>query len=244
MAAGKGKRMKNPGMAKVMYELNGKPMIEYVALTATALKPERILLVVGWQKQSVIDYIAQIFPDTIFVEQNEQLGTGHAVLQTKSKLEDFNGDVLVLSGDVPALKEQTASALVGYHRTSEASATILTAELDDPFGYGRIIRNDDGSVKRIVEEKDATEKERAIKEINSGIYVFDKMKLFEALEHITPNNAQGEYYLTDVFEMFWKKQWKVSAVKAVDSFEVIGINTADQLEFVRTKALEEHAKQV
>ena len=236
--------MKNPDMAKVMYELNGKPMIEYVVRTATTLKPERILLVVGWQKQSAIDYITKIFPDTIFIEQNQQLGTGHAVLQTKSKLEDFNGDVLILSGDVPALKEQTASALVGYHRTSDAPATTLTAELDDPFGYGRIIRNDDGSVKRIVEEKDATEAERAIKEINSGIYVFDRMKLFESLEHITPSNAQGEYYLTDVFEMFWKNQWKVSAVKAIDSFEVMGINTAEQLEFVKTKVLAEQSQQV
>lgn len=223
----------NPGMAKVMYEVNGKPLVDYVVRLAGTLQPSKTVLVVGWQKQSVIDYVSQKNNAVAFAEQNEQLGTGHAVLQTKPALSDFDGDVLILSGDVPVLTEKTTKALVGYHRTTEAIATILSADFDDPSGYGRIVRHKDGSVKKIVEDKDASREELAIKEINSGIYVFNKQKLFESLELVRPNNAQGEYYLTDVFESFWKNKWRVSAVKALDPLEVVGINTGEQLESVR-----------
>jgi len=177
-----------------------------------------------------MDHIAKVYPGVEFVEQKDQLGTGHAVLQTAETLKEFEGDVLVLSGDVPLLSEKTARALVGYHRQSDAVATILTAEVADPIGYGRIVHNPDGSVKRIVEHKDASKKELAITEINSGIYVFEKQKLFGCLAQLTPNNVQGEYYLTDVFEMFWKNKWRVSAVKAIDAIEVMGINDLEQLE--------------
>jgi UDP-N-acetylglucosamine diphosphorylase/glucosamine-1-phosphate N-acetyltransferase len=234
LAAGKGTRMKNPDMAKVMYDLNGKPMVEYVVDLAVRLQAVRKILVVGWQKQTVIDHISQVDPSVEFIEQNDQLGTGHAVQQTADALKEFEGDVLVLSGDVPLLTEKTTRALIGYHRASEAVATILTAELTDPSGYGRIVRNQDGSVKKIVEHKDANKKEIAINEINSGIYLFDRKKLFECLAQLKPNNAQGEYYLTDVFEMFWKNKWRVSAVKAIDSVEVMGINDLDQLATART----------
>ena len=233
LAAGKGKRMNNPEMAKVMYEIHGKPMIDYVVQLTKKVQCVRTLLVVGWQKQSIIDYISGSYSNIEFVEQVQQLGTGHAVLQTKAALEKFDGDVLVLSGDVPLLSEKTVSALVGYHRSSEATATILSAEFDDPSGYGRIIRHKDGSVKRIVEDKDAAREELAVKEINSGIYVFNKQKLYDSLDLLKPNNAQGEYYLTDVFEFFWKNNWRVSAVKAIDPLEVRGINTAEQLESAR-----------
>jgi UDP-N-acetylglucosamine pyrophosphorylase len=233
LAAGKGTRMNNPGMAKVMYDINGKPIVEYVVELAIRLQTHRTLIVVGWQKQTVIDNISKVHPQVEFVEQVEQLGTGHAVLQAASALADFEGDVLILSGDVPLLTEKTARALIGYHRASEAVATILTADLDDPSGYGRIVHNEDGSVRKIIEHKDASKKELAIQEINSGIYVFDKMKLFEQLAHLEPNNAQGEYYLTDVFEIFWKNKWRVSAVKAIDAVEVMGINDLDQLELAR-----------
>ncbi len=233
MAAGKGTRMKNPDMAKVMYEIEEKPMVHYVVDLAVKIQSQRTLLIVGWQKQSVIDYIKTAFPQVEFVEQNEQRGTGHAVMQTTESLKDFTGDVLVLSGDVPLLIEKTARALLGYHKTSAASATILTADLDDPTGYGRVVRNDDDSVKKIVEHKDASKQELKIKEINSGIYCFDSQKLFETLTALTPNNAQGEYYLTDVFETFWKNKWRVSAVKAIDPVEVMGINDLDQLNIAR-----------
>jgi len=232
LAAGKGTRMKNPELAKVMYEINDKPMVEYVVDLAASLQATRTLVVVGWQKDLVIKHFGKM-PNVEFVEQSQQLGTGHAVLQTMEPFKDFEGDLLVLSGDVPLLTEKTAKALIGYHRTSGAVATILTAEVTDPSGYGRIVRNDDGSVKKIVEHKDASKKELAITEINSGIYVFDKQKLFESLIQLKPNNSQGEYYPTDVFEIFWKNQWRVSAVKAIDAVEVMGINDLEQLEAAR-----------
>jgi UDP-N-acetylglucosamine pyrophosphorylase len=233
LAAGKGTRMNNPDMAKVMYEVNKKPMIQYVVELAKTLQANRTLLIVGWQRDSVINHFVNHQPPLEFVDQKEQLGTGHALMQTEDALKDFEGDLLVLSGDVPLLTEQTVKALIGYHRTSSAVATILTAELDDPTGYGRIIRNADESVNKIVEHKDASKKESAIKEINSGIYIFDKQKVFESLKHITPNNAQGEFYLTDVFEFFWKNKLRVSAVKAIDPVEVMGINNLTQLEEAR-----------
>jgi UDP-N-acetylglucosamine diphosphorylase/glucosamine-1-phosphate N-acetyltransferase len=233
LAAGKGTRMKNHDMAKVMYEIDGKPMVKYVVDLAVTMQALRTILIVGWKKESVIEYIASVNPQVECIEQKKQLGTGHAVLQTADALKEFDGDVLVLSGDVPLLTEKTTKALIGYHRTSDAVATILTADIDDPAGYGRIIHNNDGSVKKIVEHKDASKKELTIKEINSGIYVFEREKLFECLSQLTPNNVQGEYYLTDVFELFWKNKWKVSAVKAIDAIEVMGINDLDQLENAR-----------
>ena len=234
LAAGKGTRMNNPEVAKVMYEIESKPMVEYVADLASKLGASRILIVVGWQKQMVIDHFAKLSYKIEFIEQIKQLGTGHAIQQTIDPLKDFEGDILVLSGDAPLLTEKTAKALIGYHYSSDAVATILTADLNDPTGYGRIVHNTNGSVKKIVEHKDATPKERAIQEINSGIYIFDKAKLFECLPNLKPNNVQKEYYLTDVFEMFWKNEWLVSAVKALDPIEVGGINDASQLEEART----------
>jgi UDP-N-acetylglucosamine diphosphorylase/glucosamine-1-phosphate N-acetyltransferase len=233
LAAGKGTRMNNPDMAKVMYDVNKKPMIQYVVELAYTLQAHRILVIVGWRKDSVIEHFAAIGKKVEFIEQKEQLGTGHALLQTAEALKDFDGELIVLSGDVPLLTEKTVKALVGYHRTSEAVATILTADLPDPSGYGRIVHNVDGSVKRIVEHKDASPKELSICEINSGIYVFNKQKVLECLKTLAPNNAQGEYYLTDVFESFWKNNWRVSAVKAIDANEVMGVNDAAQLEEAR-----------
>jgi len=233
LGAGKGTRMKDPAMAKVMYELQGKPMVEFVVDLATRLQADRTLLIVGWQKEAIIEHISKLNPQVEFIDQKEQLGTGHAVQQARAALEGFDGDMLVLSGDVPLLSEKTVRALIGYHRTTEAVATILTAELDEPSGYGRVIRNEDGSVEKIVEQKDATKKELLVTEINSGIYMFQKEKLFECLDQLEPNNAQGEYYLTDVFEIFRKKHLRVSAVKAIDAIEVIGINDREQLESAR-----------
>ncbi len=233
LAAGKGTRMNTPNIAKVMYGVNGKPMVEYVVELASKMQADRILVVVGWQKQSVIDHLSKLNLNVEFVDQQEQLGTGHAVLQAETVLKEFSGDVLVLSGDVPLLTLQTVQALVGYHHLNDAAASILTAEMNDPSGYGRIIRNKEGFVQRIVEHKDATMEEKSTKEINTGIYVFTKEKLFEALRKITTNNAQGEYYLTDVFEYFWKNQWRVSAVKSIDAVEVMGINNIMQLDAAR-----------
>ena len=154
-------------------------------------------------------------------------------MQSEAALKAFSGSVLVLSGDVPLLTKSTMQRLLHHHFETGAVATILTSNMSDPTGYGRIIRNSDGSVKRIVEHRDASEEERNVREINSGIYVFEKEKLFDGLGHIAPNNARKEYYLTDVFEYFWKHQWTVSALVAEEEHEIHGINTVEQLDRAR-----------
>ena len=234
MAAGKGTRMKDPSKAKVMYEILGKPMVHYVVDLAYNLKADNVIVIVGYKREAVIDYISKSYPKIEIAVQAEQLGTGHAVMQTETALKGFSGDVIVLSGDVPLLTAKSMQQLIDHHFKTQASATILTAQIDDPTGYGRIIRNDDGSVKKIVEHKDAAEVERQVKEINSGIYIFDKQKLFTGLQQITPHNVQKEYYLTDVFEYFWKNRWRVSALKAADVDEIRGINTLEQLKEAET----------
>jgi len=234
MAAGKGTRMNNPAMAKVMYTIANKPMVEHVVGLAQSLHAARIVVIVGWQKDTVIDHLRQRGKNVVCVEQNPQLGTGHAIMQAEKPLEGFFGDVLVLSGDVPLLTRSTVYTLLSYHREKPTAATILTALLDDPAGYGRILRTTgDGKLTGIVEHKDATDEQRAIREINSGIYVFDKQKLFDGLQHITPNNVQKEYYLTDVFQHFWRNQFPVRAIPASDAIEIQGINTVQQLENAR-----------
>ena len=229
MAAGKGTRMKDPSKVKVMYEILGKPMIHYVVDLAYKLKADRVIVIVGYQREAVINYISKSHPQIEFAVQSVQLGTGHAIMQAEHALMGYYGEVIVLSGDVPLLTVGSMQQLIAYHFQTQAAATILTAHVDDPTGYGRIIRNDDNSVKKIIEHKDATEEERNVKEINSGIYIFNKQKLFGGLQHITPHNVQKEYYLTDVFEYFWKHHWRVSALKAACVDEIRGINTKVQL---------------
>ncbi len=230
MAAGKGTRMKNPEKAKVMFEVQGKPMIEHVVDLAISLKSTRIITIVGYQRESVMAHLKKVTPEIEFAVQEPQLGTGHAVMQTRNLLGDFQGDVLVLSGDVPLLRESTIRELIACQHQKKAVATILTADLDDPSGYGRILRDQDDHVIGIVEHRDASEEQRNIREINSGIYIFDNTHMFDALAHINPHNAQNEYYLTDVFGYYWKHRMKVAAKKAEDFDEIRGVNTADQLE--------------
>lgn len=233
LAAGKGKRMKNPDMAKVMYEVGSKPMISYVVELSKKINPARLIIVVGWQRQMIIDYFKSKNERVEFAEQLEQLGTGHAVMQTQEFLKNFTGLVLILSGDVPLLTYSTVKRMIDEYSANNADAVILTTEMDDPTGYGRIVRGSDNAVLKIVEHKDAEPEILKIKEINSGIYLFDTPKLFEALKHLKPDNAQNEYYLTDVFEYFWKNKYKVIAVKSEDPLEIMGINDATQLELAR-----------
>ncbi len=229
--------MKDPSRAKVMVELHGKPMVHYVVDLAYSLRASRVIVIVGYQRESVMEYIRNSHPDAEAVIQAEQLGTGHAVLQACDTLKDTDGDLLVLSGDVPLLRTRTLESLIRNHRLSRATGTILTAELEDPTGYGRVIRNDDGSVKMIVEERDANPAEKAVREINSGVYLFHTRALFEGLQHISPHNTQKEYYLTDVFEYFWRHNMRVSAVKAPNADEIRGINTVEQLEAAKAAML-------
>ncbi len=233
MAAGKGTRMKNPDMAKVMYPINGKPMIDYVVALASRLNSSTTVTIVGWQKDSVIEYLRHLAGPPVCVVQSPQLGTGHAVMQAEKVLQHFDGDLLILSGDVPLLSHATVRELIDVHRASRADATVLTAEMEDASGYGRVLRGQDGEVIGVVEHKDATGEQLRIREINSGIYVFKSSKLFDGLNHITPTNSQKEYYLTDILAYFWRHHWLIRAVVAGDPLEIQGINTLEQLEYAR-----------
>jgi UDP-N-acetylglucosamine diphosphorylase/glucosamine-1-phosphate N-acetyltransferase len=230
MAAGKGTRMKNPDLAKVMFPVGGVPMIDHVVERAIEFDADPVIAIIGHQRGAVRSHLEGRFGDRIgFAEQVEQLGTGHAVMQALPLLEGFGGDVLVLSGDVPLLTSATIGALIETHRSSGAIATVLTVIMPDPTGYGRVVRNDDGSVAKIVEHKDATESEREITEINSGIYIFRAADLAEALGNLDNNNVQREYYLTDVFGWFRRVGRPVAAYASADAGEVQGINTVEQL---------------
>lgn len=234
LAAGKGKRMKNPDKSKVMFELKGKPMIQYVVELALKIHSEKIILIVGHQKQSVMDFIKSAFAGDMdkisFASQDEQLGTGHAVTQTKPALENFNGDTLILSGDVPLLRYETVEDFINFHNENKFDASLLSAKFENPFGYGRIVRDENEKFIDIVEEKDADENIKKIDEINSGIYIIDNQNLFKALKTIKTDNAQSEYYLTDIFNYFKEKNMKIGAVPTENNIEITGVNTVEQLE--------------
>ena len=225
LAAGKGSRMESP-LPKVLHELNGKSLINYVLETASELNPNSITLVVGFQKDRVKNHIKN--DNVRYVSQDKQLGTGHAVLQMENQLISEIGHLLILYGDVPNIKSSTLSPIIDEHIKEDRNATVITATLDDPTGYGRIIRNQNGDLLKIVEEKDCTRDEKKIKEWNPGIYIFKIPQLFSELKRIKSNNAANEYYLTDVIELI-KENSPVQAKKINDSSEVIGINTTTQL---------------
>jgi bifunctional UDP-N-acetylglucosamine pyrophosphorylase/glucosamine-1-phosphate N-acetyltransferase len=226
MAAGKGTRMKSE-LPKVLHKLGEKPMVEYVVEAARAAEAERILLVIGHKWEQAKEALKHLPVE--FVLQSEQLGTGHAVLQTEELLADFEGDVLVLSGDVPLLRANTVERLLGEHRQKEASATVLTAILDDPSGYGRVVRDERGLVKEIVEEKDADADQKRIREINTGTFCFDRFSLFSALSMLSNDNEQGEYYLPDTLKLLREEGLPVWAVVVADPRETLGINSEQEL---------------
>lgn len=230
LAAGKGTRMNNPGKAKVMFELAGVPMIDYVVRQALSLDAQHIVVVVGYEKHSIMEHLSVVFPGHVqFASQDVQLGTGHAVMQAHSALSSFTGNVLILSGDVPLLRAATLQAFAEAHSNSGAALSVLTVEAADPTGYGRIIRNSSGQFERIVEHKDASEQERSIREINTGIYLVDANALFDALTGVSNHNAQGEYYLTDIVAILRAQGAAVHAAIADAFGEVQGINTVEQL---------------
>lgn len=227
--------MNNPDKAKVMFELSGVPMIDYVVRQALSLAPEHIVAVVGFQKASVMSYLSATFGARVtFAHQDQQLGTGHAVQQVEPVLREFqsrpDASVLILSGDVPLLKNTTLQAFSAAHYRSGAVVSVLSVDAPNPAGYGRIVRGADGEFERIVEHKDASEAERALTEINSGIYLVNAKQLFAALHHVSNTNVQGEYYLTDIISILRGRGERVAAWKCDAFGEVLGVNTVQQLE--------------
>jgi bifunctional UDP-N-acetylglucosamine pyrophosphorylase/glucosamine-1-phosphate N-acetyltransferase len=226
LAAGKGTRMKSSS-PKVLHRVAGKPMIAYVLDTARGLSPETTTLVTGHMKDALQQALAG-HGELRFVTQEPQLGTGHALLQTAPLLEDKNGVLVLLSGDVPLLTHHTLNGLLRRHEDSGAAATVLTAILEQPHGYGRIVRRD-GHISAIVEERDASPAQKAIREINSGIFAFSIGPLFAALRSVAARNAQGEYYLTDLVSIFRHQNLGVETVTVEDANEIRGINSRPEL---------------
>ncbi len=230
MAAGKGTRMKSK-LPKVLHKAAGKSMLDHVIDSAINLNPNKILVIVGFEAQTVIDSYDNRFPVT-WVLQSEQLGTGHAVMQIIPHLKDYDGDIMILSGDVPLLSSSTMSDFLKKHYENNSHCTILTTELEKPHGYGRIIKNANHNVIKITEEKDASEFERLVKEINSGTYCFDWLNLEKALSKITPQNAQGEYYLTDTIQIFVESNLNVNSFITTDFNQILGVNDLVTLSIV------------
>lgn len=224
LAAGKGTRMKSD-MPKVIHKVNGIPMITKIIDTLSGLNPEENILILGHKKEEVLKVVGE---NCDYVLQTEQLGTGHAVIQTKEKLEGYDGDVMILCGDTPLLRESTLKSLYEYHKESGAVTTILTSIYENPFGYGRIVK-EDGLVKAIVEEKEASEEIKKIKEVNAGVYCFNSKELFKALDKIDNNNEKGEYYLTDVIGIQVSENKKVQSFILEDKMEILGVNSKVEL---------------
>lgn len=233
LAAGKGKRMNNPDKSKVMYKLHEIPLIHYVVKLSVEINSEYIVLIVGHQKNSVIEYVKTAFKtetDKIkFASQDIQLGTGHAVMMAEEILKIYDGDILILSGDVPLLRSNTIREFINFHLDNNNDASLISAETDNPFGYGRVLRDAGGKFYDIREEKDCNDEEKKCREINSGIYLIKSKLLFDSLKHIKTDNAQGEYYLTDVFRIFGKSGRKTGAFIVNNIIEISGINTEEQL---------------
>jgi len=242
LAAGQGTRMKSK-LYKVLHPVCGKPMVEHVVDNVRLLNVDRIVSIVGHGAEMVKDHLGE---KSEYVLQAEQLGTAHAVQQAEQLLGSLDGTTLVVCGDTPLIRPETLQALYEYHHEQNAKATILTAVAETPFGYGRIIRNEQGQVEQIVEQKDATEEQQLVKEINTGTYCFDNKALFEALKQVKNENAQGEYYLPDVIEILKKQGDIVSAFATNDFNEILGVNDRVALsqaeEIMRNRINEKHMR--
>jgi bifunctional UDP-N-acetylglucosamine pyrophosphorylase/glucosamine-1-phosphate N-acetyltransferase len=226
LAAGKGTRMKS-ALPKVLHPLSGRPLIDYVLRAAESLEPVTITVIVGHNSDAV-RYALAGRPALRFVIQEPQLGTAHAVLQAEPMLGAAKGTLLLLSGDVPLLAPGTLRRVVSTHHEAGAAATVLTATVERPYGYGRIVRTR-GAITRIVEERDASPTERTIREINTGVYAFDLEPLFPALQSVAAKNAQGEYYLPDLVAIYRRRRLTVATVNVDNPDEIRGINSRTEL---------------
>jgi len=227
LAAGLGKRMSAP-IPKVLFTLQGKALIRWVVEAAQKAEIDRVIVVIGHEGEMVKEAVDDLGVE--FVWQRERLGTGHAVLQAESLLASHDGSVVVLNGDVPRIRPKTITDLIDTRRRMNAAAAVVTVQMADPTGYGRIVRRPGGLVDRIVEERDADPQTKTIREINSGTFCFRAPHLFSALHQVTNNNAQGEYYLTDVVSLLCRKGLSVVACESSDPTEAHGVNSPEQLE--------------
>ena len=225
LAAGMGTRMKSK-MPKVLHKVCGKPLSKWVIDASKAAGADKVCAVVGHKAETVKEVLGDVCE---FALQAEQKGTGHAVMQAIDVIKNSKGEVVILNGDTPLITAETINKAIEYHKNNGNQATVITAILDDATGYGRIVRDNDGSVLKIVEQKDASEEEKKINEVNSGMYVFDAQSLVYALDKITPNNAQGEYYLTDTLEILRSAGKKIGGYAISDNDEIRGINDRVQL---------------
>jgi bifunctional UDP-N-acetylglucosamine pyrophosphorylase/glucosamine-1-phosphate N-acetyltransferase len=234
LAAGEGKRMKST-RSKPLHEVAGHSLLSYAVSAATNLQPEHIVVVVGHGRDQVEAHLGEIAPHVTTAVQEQQLGTGHAVQVALARLGEVSGEVVVTYGDVPMLATETLSALLAEHRREQAAVTVLTAEVPNPTGYGRILRDADGAVQGIIEHRDADEAQRAIREINSGIYVFEAETLRSALTELAPTNDQGELYLTDVLGLARRDGRAVAALVIDDLWQTEGVNDRVQLSAINAE---------
>jgi UDP-N-acetylglucosamine diphosphorylase/glucosamine-1-phosphate N-acetyltransferase len=232
LAAGKGKRMNNPELPKVLALLNQKPLLSYVLDLSIKFEPFKIIPIIGHQKEKVVKFLQDYYSNQINIEyviQEQQLGTGHAVNQTREALNFFDGNILILSGDVPLINATTIQKFWELHNSFSADLSVLSCFTVNPFGYGRIIRDANKNFQKIVEEKDASDLEKQINEINSGIYLVQSNLLFEALKNLNNNNAQQEYYLTDIIAIFKSWNKNVFAFPIAEFDELQGVNSQEDL---------------
>jgi bifunctional UDP-N-acetylglucosamine pyrophosphorylase/glucosamine-1-phosphate N-acetyltransferase len=243
LAAGKGTRMKSE-LPKVLHHVGGAPIISYVLDVGFSLNPVTATIVVGHMAESVRTATATRWPGVKMVVQEPQFGTAHALMQTEPVLKGQTGTVVLLYGDVPLLRPESVRKLLAHHQATGAVLTVLTATVKQPKGYGRIVRDGAGKIERIVEERDATDAQRAIPEINSGIYAFEVEPLFDALRQTATKNAQGEYYLTDLVEIYRRHGRVVEAFQLDDPNELLGINSREELALMNTILRDQRNRQV
>lgn len=244
LAAGKGTRMKSD-TPKVLHTIFDKTLVGYVidAVNNTGIADENFVIV-GHQAERVEEYINENYDNAKCVLQSPQLGTGHAVSMALPYLKDFDGEVIILCGDTPLITSETIKEFVEYHRDNKSDLTVMSAIFENPTNYGRIIRNQDGSLNSIVEEKDATPEQKAVKEINAGIYCINWAKIKPAFNELTSNNAQGEYYLTDIIKWGNEKNLSVNAYTLKNNEEIFGINSkthlAEATKMLNNKIVQKH----
>lgn len=230
LAAGKGTRM-DSDLPKVLHKVAGKSMINHILNTFSQVdKITENVLILGHKKDEVL---ADLDMPVEYVMQNQQIGTGHAVKMAKEKFENFNGDIFIAYGDCPLLSKETINKLIAEHQENNVVCSVLTAHLDNPSGYGRIVKKDNYVVS-IVEELDATQEVKDIKEVNSGVYIVNSKMLFKALDNITNNNVKKEYYLTDIVAYFVSQGLKVNSYMTPNIVEIQGVNTIQQLAYVES----------